>query len=323
MTEKLDRAAFGSLPSASPQEVHATALELLTEHLRQRHRLWNEGGEIHCSCGDTFSFPRVGAALASSRGPQEFQIVSIDQGAGGWRASLGDLSVVRPEPQEALRELCCEALAKDPAVIAVVESIVGRTSEIADGEMQQVRRNETDGSALSELRPLEQSGRAPEFRASAQGDSHRPPSAARSTADASSTRAEEEKQVVSSSRSPTPDPPTIDPAIMALAEKVLRRDRTMTFPGEAYRLAAAFKEAVSAFRGSVTRPPEPQGWRDIESAPRNYESVLLCAAHTRTVREGYWSTESKAWQTLICEGPNDLLWTHWMPLPGPPKDGSQ
>jgi hypothetical protein len=128
---------------------------------------------------------------------------------------------------------------------------------------------------------------------------------------------------VSSSRGPTPDPPTIDPAIMALAEKVLRRDRTMTFPGEAYRLAAAFKEAVSAFRGSVTRPPEPQGWRDIESAPRNYESVLLCAAHTRTVREGYWSTESKAWQTLICEGPNDLLWTHWMPLPGPPKDGSQ
>lgn len=48
---------------------------------------------------------------------QEFRVVSIDQGAAGWRASFGDLSVVRPESEDALRELCAQLLNKDPVFV--------------------------------------------------------------------------------------------------------------------------------------------------------------------------------------------------------------
>jgi hypothetical protein len=64
-------------------------------------------------------------------------------------------------------------------------------AEKSDGALQQVQCDEVDRAALPDVRPLEQSGRAPEFRASAPGDSDRTPSTARSTADTSGHRAEE------------------------------------------------------------------------------------------------------------------------------------
>ena len=132
----------------------------------------------------------------------------------------------------------------------------------------------------------------------------------------------------SSSRGPTPDPQEfwahcVPQNLRDFAESWhFRAEHAGKFLDCAGEACVAFRAALLNFRGSVTRPPEPQGWQPIETAPKDYTGVLLCSADTRTVREGYWSTSSKAWQTLICEGPNDLKWSHWMPLPAPPSSGA-
>lgn len=67
----------------------------------------------------------------------------------------------------------------------------------------------------------------------------------------------------------------------------------------------------------------PDGWRGIESAPRDGRSVLVFCP--RASDHGYerirltWRKDGK-WQ-----GANNTSWppTHWMPLPGPPESKEQ
>lgn len=57
-------------------------------------------------------------------------------------------------------------------------------------------------------------------------------------------------------------------------------------------------------------------WRDIESAPKDGEKILISNANWPTkVRVGYWSEDFREWRDY---GAIFLQPTHWMPLPAGP-----
>ncbi len=84
---------------------------------------------------------------------------------------------------------------------------------------------------------------------------------------------------------------------------------------------AAF-EAVRAAIAAL-QAAEPQGWRPIETAPKDAHALLWIdiAIGQPLVVQGCWfhddDADEKGWIDL--DG-NVLNATHWMPLPTPPKD---
>lgn len=99
------------------------------------------------------------------------------------------------------------------------------------------------------------------------------------------------------------------------------------------RLAAALQHADIFEYSRIEKPvltedlrallsPE-QGWREIESAPKDGRSVLVFCP--RASDHGYerirltWRKDGK-WQ-----GANNTSWppTHWRPLPAPPTKGGE
>lgn len=74
-------------------------------------------------------------------------------------------------------------------------------------------------------------------------------------------------------------------------------------------------------RAALSQPSTEQGWRTIESAPKDGTSVLLFTAEG--VIEGYF--QHRYWEQCVCEATYDMASarisctpTHWMPLPPPP-----
>lgn len=62
------------------------------------------------------------------------------------------------------------------------------------------------------------------------------------------------------------------------------------------------------------------GWQPIETAPRDGTRVLLFAPATKdraaVVRNDYWWSQERAWAHMR----PDHSYTHWRPLPAPPRD---
>lgn len=69
------------------------------------------------------------------------------------------------------------------------------------------------------------------------------------------------------------------------------------------------------------QPAAGEGWRDIASAPKDGEFVLLYlptfVSHSK-VQKCVWVEEHNRWESLECDFPHLLKPTHWMPLPAAP-----
>lgn len=79
---------------------------------------------------------------------------------------------------------------------------------------------------------------------------------------------------------------------------------------------AIVKNALSALTS-------PVGWQDIESAPKDGISVLVCQSRNGIVKAAYWSQAYNHWS--VSAGPMGYLdeVTHWMPLPAAPTQGEK
>lgn len=80
-------------------------------------------------------------------------------------------------------------------------------------------------------------------------------------------------------------------------------------------------EAVKAWNRRATGNQVVQGWKSIETAPRDGSQVLVfCDASDIPISGGYWYKKEKCW---ICGGymRKQFPPTHWMPLP--PAPGQQ
>ncbi len=64
--------------------------------------------------------------------------------------------------------------------------------------------------------------------------------------------------------------------------------------------------------------PEPSGWRQIETAPRDGTVILLWGPRYQDAITGEWSKVAPGW---VDAGRYALEATHWQPLPPAPKVG--
>ena len=66
--------------------------------------------------------------------------------------------------------------------------------------------------------------------------------------------------------------------------------------------------------------PDKNGWRPIETAPKNTLARLVWCPDRKNVHEVYWEASKNRWMIFgtidvwLSETP-----THWQPLPLPPK----
>jgi hypothetical protein len=70
---------------------------------------------------------------------------------------------------------------------------------------------------------------------------------------------------------------------------------------------------------SAKQKGEAEGWRDIESAPKDGTNILL--AHALAVFDGYWDVYANGWVDDVTDLYEDKITyqpTHWRPLPEPP-----
>lgn len=111
-------------------------------------------------------------------------------------------------------------------------------------------------------------------------------------------------------------------------------------------LTQAEATAVLEYRGdliaALSQPPvspaEQVGWRPIETAPKDGTVFMVTgegydwpeivrwehydeSAKGETGAEGYWSYAEPLLND-VTDYPGDDEWTHWMPLPTPPAEGS-
>lgn len=69
----------------------------------------------------------------------------------------------------------------------------------------------------------------------------------------------------------------------------------------------------------VTRPPEPQGWQPIETAPKDRTEILVWDEEDKTCYTAFWNPTADAY--CIANGEKAVA-TYWMPLPAPPSSGA-
>lgn len=69
--------------------------------------------------------------------------------------------------------------------------------------------------------------------------------------------------------------------------------------------------------------PKQDGWRDIESAPKDGTLVLLPHKQYGVVTAKHWDSPKDALQEWLMPEREIIMYapTHWMPLPTPPKTG--
>lgn len=58
-------------------------------------------------------------------------------------------------------------------------------------------------------------------------------------------------------------------------------------------------------------------WRPIETAPKDGSGILLYHEPTGMVMSANWSNRLRGWEA--CFAYRGEQWSHWMPLPEPPK----
>ena len=104
------------------------------------------------------------------------------------------------------------------------------------------------------------------------------------------------------------------------------RDRIIFLGGKCdtvEKMEASDPWLISARAAIAALQAEPQGWRPIETAPKDAHALLWIdiVIGQPLVVQGCWfhddDADEKGWIDL--DG-NVLNATHWMPLPAPPKD---
>lgn len=65
-------------------------------------------------------------------------------------------------------------------------------------------------------------------------------------------------------------------------------------------------------------------WRPIETAPKDGTDILVCVRDTDICLVVDWDDEASrpGWNWATLDGPHyhENLFSHWMPLPAPPKE---
>lgn len=79
------------------------------------------------------------------------------------------------------------------------------------------------------------------------------------------------------------------------------------------------RAAITTALAAASVPGKAEGWQPMSSAPKDWSDVLLyvpdLASDFRTVCEGYYDAEERAWCTPMFGG---VTPTRWMPLPAAP-----
>lgn len=105
-------------------------------------------------------------------------------------------------------------------------------------------------------------------------------------------------------------------------------------PGSRFYPVGHARTAYAAMLSAAPAPPasEPEGWRDIESAPKDGTRVLLWSSTSGGVWWGYWAVHGANWQPTdtgedgwtsgaVNYSAELVVYidpTHWRPLPAPP-----
>jgi len=87
---------------------------------------------------------------------------------------------------------------------------------------------------------------------------------------------------------------------------------------------AHFDQAIISVVVKAPAPAVPDGWKPIETAPKDGTSLLL--AHEDAAFDGWWSEFDGAWidgSTNSYDEPRHFEPTHWRELPAPPISPSQ
>ena len=87
-------------------------------------------------------------------------------------------------------------------------------------------------------------------------------------------------------------------------------------------MAIAQQDAIAAWnRRAALSHQSPQGWQDIESAPKDGEFLVYMPNERAKIQAARWHPNVK---TIGGNFHFDLTApTHWMPLPPPPEQGSK
>lgn len=102
---------------------------------------------------------------------------------------------------------------------------------------------------------------------------------------------------------------------------------------QAQREAKGCGNTIQPLYASLSRG-EPEGWRDIVSAPKDGTRVLLWSSTSGGVWWGYWAVHGANWQPTdtgedgwtsgaVNSSAELVVYidpTHWMPLPKSPED---
>jgi len=104
------------------------------------------------------------------------------------------------------------------------------------------------------------------------------------------------------------------------ARDMLNRLNTMQPPNVVLQQVTMLGEARSIIEAALAAAPAADGWRPIESAPKDGTRIMLAVVDGRTTP--YPLTDYYIIATWDGEHSTPYVptkWTHWMPLPAAPK----
>jgi hypothetical protein len=87
----------------------------------------------------------------------------------------------------------------------------------------------------------------------------------------------------------------------------------------------AFRDCESgdnwqAAADAVVAEYERKRWRSIESAPKD-GAILAWSPERRMSFQVVWRRENNDWSLIGRDGVATMEFTHWTPIPAPPKEG--
>ena len=84
-------------------------------------------------------------------------------------------------------------------------------------------------------------------------------------------------------------------------------------------LCRNFEESWQAVADAVVAAHEARRWRSIETAPKD-GAILAWSPERSMVFQVVWRMENNDWSLIGRDGVSRMEYTHWTPIPAPPKE---